>query len=216
MRCGFLDLAEDKSPGVAAKQDPQRQGRLAGSFAAGVRRWAETSRLRFQGRRLLVVERPNREIKRRTRVVSILPNRESLVRLAGALLLEELEDWLIGRRYISDVSMNRLHAPPVALAQANTERLLEAAKEPPRPMDSDGLRTMWTTALRAAATPLAHNAHNPWTTRACRRSFAPVGLGLPTLPIGPIDDDMNSNPRPILNTGSTGGSYTHLTDTTPS
>ena len=75
-----------------------------------------------------LIQRLNREIKRRTRVVSIFPNRKSLVRLAGALLLEEHEDWLIGRRYISDASMNCLYAPPVALGQANTERLLEAAK----------------------------------------------------------------------------------------
>jgi len=54
------------------------------------------------------LERLNREIKRRTRVVSIFPDRKSLDRLVGALLLEEHEEWMVGRRYISERSMNLL------------------------------------------------------------------------------------------------------------
>lgn len=47
-----------------------------------------------------VMERNHREIKRRTRVVSIFPNSESLWRLVGALLCETHEDWITGRRYL--------------------------------------------------------------------------------------------------------------------
>lgn len=58
-----------------------------------------------------VIERLNRELKRRTRVVSIFPDRESLSRLVGALLLEEHEEWIVSRRYISERSMKNLKSP---------------------------------------------------------------------------------------------------------
>ncbi|RMG71564.1 MAG: IS256 family transposase [Bacteroidetes bacterium] len=58
-----------------------------------------------------VVERLNRELKRRTRLVSIFPDRASLERLVGALLLEEHEEWMVSRRYISERSMASLKSP---------------------------------------------------------------------------------------------------------
>lgn len=45
-------------------------------------------------------ERLNREVKRRTRVVSIFPNEDSLLRLATAVLIEFDEDWTSGKRYL--------------------------------------------------------------------------------------------------------------------
>lgn len=47
------------------------------------------------------MENLNAQIKRRSRVVGIFPNRASIVRLVGTLLLEQHEDWLAGRRYMS-------------------------------------------------------------------------------------------------------------------
>ena len=46
------------------------------------------------------LERLNQELKRRTRVVRIFPNRASLLRLVTALALEQSEDWVSGRRYL--------------------------------------------------------------------------------------------------------------------
>jgi transposase-like protein len=46
------------------------------------------------------LERLNQEIKRRTRVVRIFPNRESCLRLVTALCVEQSEEWVTGRRYL--------------------------------------------------------------------------------------------------------------------
>jgi putative transposase len=46
------------------------------------------------------LERLNQEIKRRTRVVRIFPNRKSCLRLVSALAVEQSEEWLTGRRYL--------------------------------------------------------------------------------------------------------------------
>jgi putative transposase len=46
------------------------------------------------------LERLNQEIKRRTRVVRIFPNRASCLRLVTALAIEQSEEWITGRRYL--------------------------------------------------------------------------------------------------------------------
>jgi len=47
------------------------------------------------------LERFNQEIKRRTNVVRIFPNREACLRLVTALAVEQSEEWLTGRRYLN-------------------------------------------------------------------------------------------------------------------
>jgi len=48
-----------------------------------------------------LLERLNREIKRRSRVASLFPNAESLHRLVSAILMEISEDWEAGRIYLN-------------------------------------------------------------------------------------------------------------------
>ena len=71
-------------------------------------------------------ERLNREIRRRTDVVGIFPNRASIIRLVGAVLAEQHDEWAEGRRYLGLDVLARSQSVDNPAAEEAIEPTLQA------------------------------------------------------------------------------------------
>jgi putative transposase len=88
-----LQRLERPLPKVAAMLEQAEEDLLA-FYAFPVDHWRKV-------RSTNPLERLNREIGRRTDVVGIFPDDASLIRLATSLVIEQNDEWLVGRRYLS-------------------------------------------------------------------------------------------------------------------
>jgi transposase-like protein len=101
---GVIDTFAPRYPGVAdllADAEPD----LLAHFG-----FPETHRRQIRSTNPL--ERLNKEIKRRTAVVGIFPNRGSVIRLVGMILAEQDDEWQDGRRYFRPETMLLIGAVP--------------------------------------------------------------------------------------------------------
>jgi putative transposase len=131
---GSGEDARDRLSAAVARLD----GRL--DKVAGMLEDAEEDILAFYGpppehwtklRSTNPLERFNKEIGRRTDVVGIFPDDVSLIRLSGMLCIEQNDEWLVGRRYLSARAMEpllekRLHRDTTAHREEVSAELVAA------------------------------------------------------------------------------------------
>jgi transposase-like protein len=94
----------ERAPKLAALMDEAREDVLAYT-AFPKEHWPQIASTN-------PLERLNGEVKRRTDVVGIFPNSAAVIRLVGALMLEQNDEWAVGRRYMTLESLAVLSDAP--------------------------------------------------------------------------------------------------------
>ena len=113
-----LDALTDKLPAVAEHLDAARADLLAfTAFPKEIWRqiWSNNPN-----------ERLNREVRRRTDVVGIFPDRDAITRLVGAVLAEQHDEWAEGRRYLGLDALARSQAVDTNPEEVTNELTLQA------------------------------------------------------------------------------------------